>query len=516
MPDAALEALEVRCRSLAEESLAVRDKAEAVEAELKTVRSGLQAWSRALSDENQTLRDQAARTQAELEERCRSLAQENQALWDQARAVGAELTEARTRLEEERKALTDELLTLRQQNQSLWDQAHAVGDELTQARTQIEAERRALAEENSALWDQARAIGAELADARDQLEGRVAADSFSGHSDLWDSRFPWPDAYGKQQELRRKALAEAPDVDGLKVLADGDILASAGGASMGERAMTLAEQCFRPDLAVAALKQAASLAPSDADVAQRLRVARRMATPPILITALPKSGSEYLFAIFRKGLGKQWTRGVATNAFPDSELVEFGLDRLIATRASAKVHAPASPLNLFLLFQHYKFDRVVVHVRDPRQALVSYANFMPAVLADGAQVHRLQIPADYVSWPFERQLDWQIDHWLPGAIAWTADWAAAGERPDLRERILFTRFAEMVADRRALTEKILDFYGVDHALFDFEAQGDPKAGQLNFRSGQTDEWRRVLSEPQLAKVATMMPRDLLSRFDWAE
>jgi Sulfotransferase domain len=386
--------------------------------------------------------------------------------------------------------------------------------------------------ENEALRAQATNLGREVLDTRAQLETvgsellalreqaakaiTVTADEFSRYSDLWDARFPWPEAYQAVTAALRRRVEERPDdIQARLDLIDAYLLAPAGGPALFERAMPLVESSFDPKAAVDMLNAGLRLIPGEPALSARLRSARRMATSPILIAALAKSGSEYVFHALRKGLGKQWIRGVDGGTFPNNAAVEFGLHRLVTARGISKGHMCADSRNLFILFKHFRIERVVVHVRDPRQAMISFAHFMPAVARDPIQSLDLSIPPNYSKWSFKRQLDWQIEHWLPQAIRWIVKWLEAEDLSWVKGRLLFTTFEDMVRNRSAFFQQILDFHRIDPDLYDANAQAEPKRkGEMNFRRGLVDEWRSVLTPAQIKRVSALMPRQLSDRFGW--
>ena len=61
---------------------------------------------------------------------------------------------------------------------------------------------------------------------------------------------------------------------------------------------------------------------------------------------------------------------------------------------------------------------------------------------------------------------------------------------------------------------ILDFYCCDSTLFSFENLPIKKVGELNFRKGEIDEWRKVLTKEQQMKLTQMMPEKFFTKFKW--
>jgi len=161
-----------------------------------------------------------------------------------------------------------------------------------------------------------------------------------------------------------------------------------------------------------------------------------------------------------------------------------------------------------------RLERMVVHVRDPRQAMISWCFFLPHVIRDLDPVHGLHlgVPKQYLDWELASQIDWQIDNYLPLQIDWIVGWVAAGEDPEFKTEILFMTHEELKENQRLYFEKLLKFYQIDPSLFDFP---EPlKLGLQNFRKGETDEWRSILSAEQIEKASTRIPEKLYRRFNW--
>jgi hypothetical protein len=156
---------------------------------------------------------------------------------------------------------------------------------------------------------------------------------------------------------------------------------------------------------------------------------------------------------------------------------------------------------------------MLVHVRDPRQALLSWHDFLPGVIRtlDPTQASHYRLPSDYLEWSSERQLDWLVDNWLQVITDWIIGWARAPELDCFKTRILYTTFEDLVQDQSAFFRRILDFYGIDHDLF---VEPTRERGVANYRQGLTDSWRSVLSPAQKRKAAEIVPAWLLEKFAW--
>ncbi|MBR0718871.1 sulfotransferase domain-containing protein [Bradyrhizobium liaoningense] len=207
--------------------------------------------------------------------------------------------------------------------------------------------------------------------------------------------------------------------------------------------------------------------------------------------------------------------GVQGGAFPNFTICQPGLMWLMSYRLATHTHLAPFRTNLIELGARFKLDRMRVHVRDPRQALISWFHFFPSVIGtlDPSQKLHYDVPDDYLEWPQARQLDWQISHFLPWFIDWIVGWLDAPEQPWSGTKILYTTFEEMVADTRGFFDRILAFYDIDRAGFIYPDKRRVH-GDRNFRRGDVDEWRTTLSPEQMERASSAIPERLFDRFGW--
>jgi hypothetical protein len=153
-------------------------------------------------------------------------------------------------------------------------------------------------------------------------------------------------------------------------------------------------------------------------------------------------------------------------------------------------------------------DQMIVHVRDPRQSLVSlihhfdrYPDQMPEFRAAAAQGGTVSERAQYIIGLYQQSIDW-ISGWIDAENAID---------------ILFSTHEQFVADKGAFVERYLDFYGADRKYFSYEdALGQHAGTDYHFRSGRTDEWREVLEPTLVDQVSAMLPERLKAKFGWPD
>jgi hypothetical protein len=240
--------------------------------------------------------------------------------------------------------------------------------------------------------------------------------------------------------------------------------------------------------------------------------------PGILFNTLPKSGSMFIFRALAKGLDAEQRR-ISGSYFPDDFIVPHLMEVVAAGDAITQEHLPAHRINLVMI-QRY-LDRMVLHVRDPRQATLSWAHFCGKVKREGRERELKTLtpplPDGYFDWPFDMQLDWQIDNHLPICIQWIEEWLDADDSPDFSTKILFTRFEDFKADNDAYYWKVIDFLGIDRKRFVLPERAQSKnEGEVNFRKGEIDEWRTAFTEEQAERATAMMSKRQMVRFAWTK
>lgn len=153
-------------------------------------------------------------------------------------------------------------------------------------------------------------------------------------------------------------------------------------------------------------------------------------------------------------------------------------------------------------------DRVIVHVRDPRQSLLSmihhvsrYQDDLPQLSKNGfntgsmsAQIAELM--NSYISW-----------------IQWIQGWMDA----ENRLTVLFSTFEDFVRDRAAFIKRYVEFYGVSGEHFSFEsATRTYEEVDHHFRTGLIDEWREVFPPRETELLSASIPAAMKQQFGWTD
>lgn len=241
---------------------------------------------------------------------------------------------------------------------------------------------------------------------------------------------------------------------------------------------------------------------------------QKVRLPPMLITTMPKSGTYYISKLFTQGLFID-SRIVSHQYFPYDVIRQPELRIFTQGNVVSQDHFGASKINLVHIAKHV--DRMVVHVRDPRQAMLSYVHFLatPQFRRDEEETRLFiypPMPDDFYHLELETRIDWAIENWLPLLVEWTEEWVAAADVHD-RPRIKFTRYEDLVADRERFVLDVLQFFRIPVERY-FPPCVSPDE-DIHFRKGEVAEWMTAFTPKQAAAASAKIPLGLATQFGWS-
>lgn len=260
---------------------------------------------------------------------------------------------------------------------------------------------------------------------------------------------------------------------------------------------------------------------------QSLQVREDKLIPGILLNTIPKSGSISIWSGLYSGLKVPRLRvgcGIGSLRHQNSDPEK--VNRLVQGSCVAQEHLPAIFSNLSV-FQESGLEKMLLHVRDPRQALLSWVHHMDRMNEkEGIEPmeyplcdnyfnlnHSEQIKCEaYFSKTLEEKIGIHIDHYLPILVNWLTGWLDVLENDSSCLEIKITYFEDLKNNPVKFYEDILGFYDIDPDKFEMPAT--PEKGINHFRKGEVDEFRTVFNEQQLEKSVELMPERLFSTFGW--
>lgn len=239
--------------------------------------------------------------------------------------------------------------------------------------------------------------------------------------------------------------------------------------------------------------------------------------PGLPIVALPKSGGTWLTASLAQGLGTSVTYS-SWNTFPSRTIEALTLEQAVRAGHVLHEHADASPLNVQAL--QALAPKIVLHVRDPRGALLSLGHYLRHQLEQGTRVptgllHMYPAtPLAVARGPIDAFIDWALTETLSVWVMWLSEWLAVADSSGPLQ-ILITDHVELAREPDALMRRILGFYGIPLARL---RQSDiPLTMEAsNFRAGDPHEWQVVFTPAQRSLAAQLVPGEMKRRFGWPD
>ena len=245
--------------------------------------------------------------------------------------------------------------------------------------------------------------------------------------------------------------------------------------------------------------------------------ANKQLMPGILVNTLPKSGSMYILDSLSKGLNFSII-GISNSSWPDDVIYnnEEILSRLASGGVICNHHLPVNSVNLTLIGQW--LDKLIVHVRDPRQATVSLVHHLNRLKNQNPRWLLLSpnlFEEGYFSMSLTDQINWQIEKgYFRQTINFIENWLNISESPSFHPQILFTKHEDLALKPQQFFQKILDFYEIDNSTFIVPAVPQFKVNSHQ-RKGSVEEWKQIFTDEQLEKTSSLIPQKLMERFNWS-
>ena len=152
-------------------------------------------------------------------------------------------------------------------------------------------------------------------------------------------------------------------------------------------------------------------------------------------------------------------------------------------------------------------DKIIVHVRDPRQRLLSMIHHVLRYSDAGVNLKNNSFADLSISEQIEALIEFYTE-----SIWWLQSWLRAAEELDIH----FSTFKDFVTDRESFIQGYIDYYGHE-SLFSYEkATTLPGSIDDRYRAGQIDEWRRKFPPDDIARLNDLLPDFIKERFGWTD
>jgi tetratricopeptide (TPR) repeat protein len=228
----------------------------------------------------------------------------------------------------------------------------------------------------------------------------------------------------------------------------------------------------------------------------------------LLLCAMPKSGGTTISDTLRTHGEYGHSPTIATmniNRMPYSRLAREAYLHSVHQPVILHTHLVANQYNMKII-RDSDIDRILVHLRDPRQAVISYFHHSQSGLGLG----RCLAENDrYLSLGMQDRLIWFLRYYYPLFVNWASEWVKFepwAEKYDVQLKI--TTFEQMIGPGQdEFLRDIFDFLGVP------PAEG-MRLGKKRYRKGLQDEWKAILDERVQQWLWNHIPAKLIERFGW--
>ena len=250
----------------------------------------------------------------------------------------------------------------------------------------------------------------------------------------------------------------------------------------------------------------------ESQVQQAAGIARSV--PPLTIVTLPKSGTAFIGETIMGQLDVPRIK-VGLSTFPRNMNVPAWVTNHARGGTLAIEHTDASPHNL-RTFKDAGIERILVHVRDPRQSLLSWVHHVDLLLGgqdDLLNQHSPAIPRDYPGYTFEQKMEWHVDNTFGDRVTWIDEWLGAERDPGNGLILSFKTYEQFHEAPERYFDAVYEFFEVTQLVGASEMEVEPTLSN-HFRRGETDEWRRVFTDSQQRRMTAKMSDDHFERFGW--
>lgn len=221
--------------------------------------------------------------------------------------------------------------------------------------------------------------------------------------------------------------------------------------------------------------------------------------PSVAMITLGKSASVSVGAIFHSG----FVLPSVAYSLVNTEVVDSWARDYARGGACYTTHLRPTARNVARL-KASGIPKIVVHVRDPRQAMLSAIHHMRRYTDQNSNT------VDWETSQLPDQIDTLMETYL-GSIGWISGWLGAGTELDIH----YSTFEEYVTDEAAFIERYLAYYGAPREHFNLAHATQRQAGtDYHLRRGEIDEWREVFPKDVVARLTSLLPNALAERFGW--
>lgn len=237
--------------------------------------------------------------------------------------------------------------------------------------------------------------------------------------------------------------------------------------------------------------------------------------PPIIISAIPKSGSSLLDQIFAKGLNISSVGITVWSTDSYKNITTYPIKRAIKRFAKGGVMCRQHFLptkELLEVLKYYNIKKILIHVREPRQAMISRLFYQESLMLEYHQFLNTRfLPEEYPLLNLEKRVDIFIDTWLRFINYYIESWLQIKENTNFFD-IKFSTFEDMIKDKHGFIEDIMEFFEIP----DIKIKGLNKNAITKKRKGENFEWMTLFTEKQRENASAIISDNVKKYFNYPD
>lgn len=256
------------------------------------------------------------------------------------------------------------------------------------------------------------------------------------------------------------------------------------------------------------------------------------ANKSIFFVTLPKSGTVFTWQTLEAMTGlkqpnlnadksqwKDYASGLeyrhetiyASGDFATQRLLPHRLGQFLPNGYIFGAHMPPVYHNMQAL-EVAGVNRIVVTLRDPRDATVSWAHHVEG-RGDGYRNYQSKIyslPFRFFDLPYEDQLAFHVRNFLPMAVTWIEAWLDFYANPSTNVDILFVYYDDLKSNPIRYFDRIHRF--LDLGQMDEGKIPHPEKGKMHYRQGKHGSWFDEFSQDDKSLSDLLMGDRILASF----
>ena len=237
---------------------------------------------------------------------------------------------------------------------------------------------------------------------------------------------------------------------------------------------------------------------------------------PIFIVSLARSGTAFIANTCARATGWPFVNPVSRTYPCETDVYTDLLMRVKNHGVLMVSHMTCSNEGLLRLVEG-GIERVFVHSRDPRQATLSWSNYLnDRIKSNEIEWLRyaglMQLPDNFRDWTEPVRLTWLVKHYFPQCINWIERWVRAADScPALVFKL--GDYKEFHEENVSYINKILNFFGApcDINEADLPSREDKS---VHFHKADPEAWRNKFNDHDQMEMSSQLSEEICERFGW--